>query len=112
MDRLHQLVPVAFVRTVGGRVRLLLAVDREGVRLFDGEPALLAEHRPGAPPQQLLLDGPERMPLPAVEQVLAVARHQLAQLVELAVDEQGRFDGQRLLGRTIEVALPPSTFDV
>lgn len=99
------------MHTVGGRVRLLLAVDREGLALFDGDPVLLAEHRPGADPEELLLEGPDALPARGVRRIWIAAHRQLADLVVLAFDEQGSFDGQRVLGHVIDVSLPARTFD-
>lgn len=105
-----QLVAVAFVRSVGGRVRLLLAIDRDGVPLFDGEPALLVEHRPGAAASDMSVEGAEGIDASALAVVRERASAALAELIGSAVDASGSFDGNRLLGRDIEVVGTHSLF--
>ncbi|MCB0880066.1 MAG: hypothetical protein KDC46_13930 [Thermoleophilia bacterium] len=105
-----QLTCVAFARSTGGRVRLLLAVDRGEEQLFDGEPVLLVDHRPGSRHEQLELTGPDAMEPAIVQQVHAAAALQLAALVDAAFDETGSFDGQRILGTGPTVALPAGLF--
>lgn len=99
---MFQLVAVAFLRTTGGRVRVLLAIDRDGEQLHDGEPALLVEHRPGQSPTELVVDRADAVPEAAVE---LVTRHApaLVRLVEDACDEFGQLIGERLLGSGIDV---------
>jgi hypothetical protein len=105
-----QLVAVAFLRSTGGRVRVLLAVDRDGDQLFDGEPALLLEHRPGRSASELALEGADRIPAAAIDLALAAAATDLARLVDEAHDELGQFDGERLLGRGATFEAAPDTF--
>ena len=107
-----QLVAVAFLRSTGGRVRVLLAVDRDGMQLFDGEPALLVEHRPGRAADELVLEAADRIRASAVDVVLAAVATDLAQLVEDAHDEFGQLDGERLLGRGATLVAPVDTFDM
>ena len=111
MPATFDLVAVAFLRSTGGRVRVLLAIDRDGEQLFDGEPALLLEHRPGASHSDLGLEGADRIPTSAIDIVLAEAATQLVRLVEEAHDAFGQLDGDRLLGRGARFHAPASTFD-
>ena len=111
METDFELVAVAFMRTTGGRVRVLLAVDRAGEQLFDGEPALLLEHRPGAPAEQVLLEGADRIDATAIAHALDATRDALVELVDAAFDELGQFDGQRLLGRSIAFRAAIDSFD-
>jgi hypothetical protein len=106
-----ELVAVAFVRSTGGRIRVLLAVDRDGEQLFDGEPALLAEHRPGSSPDELQLDGADAIDVDAVARVRALVAVELAALVEGSFNRRGEFDGQLLLGRTVAFRGPVNSFD-
>lgn len=105
-----QLVAVAFLRSTGGRVRVLLAIDRDGEQLFDGEPALLLEHRPGRPAGELVLDAADRIPGDATATVLELVATELAQLVDDAHDEFGQLDGERLLGRGTTFVAAAATF--
>jgi hypothetical protein len=107
-----ELVAVAFLRSTGGRVRVLLAIDRDGQQLFDGEPALLVEHRPGAPAAELALETADRIRPSAVDVVLAAITDDLARLVDEAHDELGQLDGERLLGRGASLRAPADTFDM
>jgi hypothetical protein len=111
VDSGFELIAVAFVRSTGGRVRVLLAIDREGRQLFDGEPALLAEHRPGRAAHELTLEGADRIDVAAIEHVRLLVAAGLAQLVEDAFDQEGTFDGQRLLGRAVAFRAPDNWFD-
>jgi hypothetical protein len=112
VESTFELVAVAFLRSTGGEVRVLLAVDRDGEQLFDGEPALLASHRPGRDAGQLQLEGPERVASAVVERVAELARIELARLVEEAFDEVGTFDGERMLGRSVRICAPRGLLDV
>lgn len=112
MTATFHLVAVAFLRSTGGRVRVLLAVDRDGEQLFDGEPALLIEHRPGRAPRELVLEAADSIRPEATELVLAAVANELVQLVEQALDDFGQLDGERLLGRSTSLAAPADTFDV
>lgn len=103
VDSTFDLVAVAFVHAASGRVRVLLAVDRDGSPLFDGEPALLFEHRHGRPSTEAALEGADRIDAAAVAQIARRAHEELAALVESAFDETGMFDGQRMLGRSVSV---------
>lgn len=111
MECSFELVAVAFMRTVGGRVRVLLAIDRDGEQLFEGEPALLVEHRPGQPSSELVVDGADRIRAAAFAWVAEQAAAELVELVDAAFDELGQFDGQRLLGRGIAMRGPANSFD-
>jgi hypothetical protein len=111
VESTFELVVVAFLRSTGGVVRVLLAVDRDGEQLFDGEPALLAEHRPGAPAAQLELEGPERVDAAAVATIADLARTELARIVEHAFDDTGQFDGERILGTAVRVVAPRGSLD-
>ena len=91
---------------------MLLAVDRDGEQLFDGEPALLLEHRPGRAPRELVLEAADNIRPAVTELVLAAVAHELAQLVEDAHDDFGQLDGERLLGRSTSLDAPADTFDV
>ncbi|MCW2921474.1 MAG: hypothetical protein JWL76_1348 [Thermoleophilia bacterium] len=112
MTATFQLVAVAFLRSTGGRVRVLLAIDRDGEQLFDGEPALLLEHRPGAPAGTIELETADRIRASAIDVVHAAVAAELAQLVEDAHDEFGQLDGERLLGRSAEFSARADTFDM
>ena len=112
MESTFELVAVAFLRSTGGEVRVLLAVDRDGEQLVDGEPALLASHRPGRSAEHVQLEGPERVAAEIVQQVAQLARIELARLVEEAFDEVGAFDGERMLGRSVRISAPHGLLDV
>jgi hypothetical protein len=103
VESTFDLVAVAFMRSVGGRVRVLLAIDRDGEQLFEGEPALLVEHRPGTAASELVVDGADRIDPAAFELVARLAAAELAALIEASFDETGEFDGQRLLGRPVQL---------
>jgi hypothetical protein len=102
VDSAFQLVAVAFLHTAGGRMRVLLAIDRDGEQLHGGEPALLVEHRPGRSPAELVVDCADAVPDAAVELVTGHAPA-LARLVEDACDEFGQLVGERLLGTGITI---------
>lgn len=111
MDVAFTATCVAFVRSPGGRLRVLLCVDRGDQQLFDGEPALLAEHRPGCAPEQLLLEGPDAVAVPAVQRVRALLAQQLVELLDQACDDAGEFHRERLVGRSVEFQAPAGVFD-
>ena len=110
VDATFQLVAIAFLRSTGGRVRVLLAIDRDGEQLFEGEPALLLEHRPGRPAGELVLESADRIPDAATDAVLGHCAAELAQLVDQAHDESGQLDGERLLGRAATFVAAHATF--
>jgi hypothetical protein len=112
MTATFQLTCVAYVRSTGGRVRLLLAIDRDGRPLFDGEPALLVEHRPGAPASRLLVEGPEGMDDAALELVHMSTGDAMARLIDDAHDEQGTLCGERLLGSAVSMQARAGSFDL
>ena len=112
METTFELVAVAFLRASGGAVRVLLAIDRDGEQLFDGEPALLLEHRPGHPAAELTLECAELLDAAAVARLADAARDALVGLVEAAFDEDGGFDGTRMLGRSVAVSAPRDSFEV
>lgn len=109
MTTTYHLTPVAFVRTTGGRLNVLLAVDEGDLHLFDGEPALLVSHRPGAAHHELQVEGAEALDARAIDAVRGVA-HELARLIEGAFDVRGEFDGQRLLGQRVPVVASAGCF--
>lgn len=109
MNVVHELVAVAFLRSAGGRVRVLLAVDRDGQQLHDGEPVLLVEHRPGAAPDRIHVEPASVLPEGAVQHVLD-ARVELAGLVDACMTADGGFDGDLLLGRAVRIHAPSSSF--
>lgn len=111
MDAGFELVAVAFTRNAAGRVRLLLAIDRDGEQLFGGEPALLAEHRPGAPAAEIVIEGADRIPESAFDVVQRATHDQLAALVDSCFDRSGQFDGQRMLGRGVTMRAASDVFD-
>lgn len=88
---------VAFIRQTGGRIHVLFAIDEGGADCFDGEPVLLVDHRPGAAPDQLTVEGADALSPHAVELIRAEAAA-LAAWIDGALDASGTFDGQRLLG--------------
>ncbi|MCW2959703.1 MAG: hypothetical protein JWM25_1812 [Thermoleophilia bacterium] len=100
----YELTAVAFIQSVGGEIGVLLAVDRDGEQLFDGEPALLMRHRPGADHGALHLEGAEVVPVELVEELRAGAAD-LAGLVEGAHARDGMFDGGRLVGGVVVVEI-------
>ncbi len=110
MPATFQLVVVAFLRSTGGRVRVLLAIDRDGEQLFEGEPALLAEHRPGSPPDELALEAAGRIRAGAVDVVLASVAAQIVAMIDGAHDDFGQLVGERLLGRSATFDAPSDTF--
>ena len=87
-------------------------MDRDGEQLFDGEPTLLATHRPGRPAAELELEGPDQVDAEAVRGIADLARDGLAALVEGAFDGAGSFDGERILGRSVQVVAPSGSLDV
>ena len=91
---------------------MLLAIDRDGDQLFDGEPALLLEHRPGNAVEHVRLEAADAIQPQATELVLGAIAAELARLVEDAHDEFGQLDGERLLGRAASLDAPFDTFDV
>ncbi|MCW2926910.1 MAG: hypothetical protein JWM86_878 [Thermoleophilia bacterium] len=107
-----ELVVVAFVRSTGGRVRVLMAVDRDGEQLFDGEPVLLVDHRPGDHHDALVLEGPDGLDPSAVAAVRAAGSAVLVALVEGAFTDDGSFDGTRMLDRPVTLRLPNRAFDM
>lgn len=111
MTATFELVAVAFLRRTGGRVGVLFAIDRDGEQLFGGEPALLVEHRPGGPVQDLQVETADGIDGSASALVHASAATELAQLVEEAHDEYGQLDGARLLGRSATFDAAADTFD-
>jgi hypothetical protein len=112
VESTFELVAVAFLRSTGGMVRVLLAVDRAGEQLFEGEPALLAEHRPGRPAEELRLEGPDRLAAEVVREVEELTRDLLVDLVESAFDASGTFDGERMLGRPVGIVARHDLLDV
>ena len=109
MTSTFALIPVAFLRSVGGMFSVLLAVDEGDAQLFDGEPALLVVHRPGASAAELQVEGAEALVPDAVEVVASVAS-ELVRLIEGAFDDDGAFDGERLLGARVVVDAPVGSF--
>jgi len=107
---MYQLVAVAFVHGVGGRMRVLFAVDREGKQLFGGEPAVLVEHRPGAPHATLEIEGADAISAPALSHLRSSSEH-LAQLIEGAFDREGTFRREQLLGHHVELRGPAALFE-
>lgn len=107
--RSFQLIAVAFVRSTGGAVRVLLAIDRDGEPLHEGEPAVLIEHRPGADPSTMEAEVAGAVPAVAADAVLENAT-ELAACIEAAFDRSGTFDGQRLLGTGVTFSAPHDTF--
>ena len=106
----YTLMAVAFVRSVGGRVRLLVSVDGEAP-LFDGEPVLLVEHRPGAAAADLVVEPSDQVAASVSHLVVERAGIALVELVEQAFDGTGQFVGERLLGTTVELSAPADAFD-
>ncbi|MCW2972343.1 MAG: hypothetical protein JWN72_616 [Thermoleophilia bacterium] len=111
MTSTFSLIPVAFLRSVGGSLSVLLAVDEGDAQLFGGEPALLVVHRPGADPAALQVEGAEAL-VPAAVEVVASVATELAALVDGAFTSAGEFDGELLLGARITVAAPVGSFDL
>lgn len=111
MDVAFSATCVAFLRSPGGRLRVLLCIDRGDEPLFDGDPALLAEHRPGAPSEQLLLEGPDALAASTVQQARALLAPRLVELLDQAFDDAGEFRRERLIGRAIEFRAPAAAFD-
>jgi hypothetical protein len=106
----YQLTCVAFVRSTGGRIRVLLTIDRDGLPLFDGDPALLVEHRPWTEPGSLTVDGPDSLDPVAYEVVHRSVAPELASIVDEAHDRTGAFDASRLLGRSVGFEAPVDAF--
>jgi hypothetical protein len=100
----YELTAVAFIHSVGGEIGVLLAVDRDGEQLFEGEPALLIRHRPGADPGSMHVEGAEIVPEELVGQLRSGAAD-LAALVESAHARDGTFDGGRLVGSSVIVEI-------
>lgn len=111
MEVEFQLVVVAFVRSAGGQVRVLLAIDREGVQLHEGEPVLLASVRPHAT-DPVVVEGPDEMDPERTTAVSRYAGERLRAMVESAFDEQGSLAAERLLGRSATWVGPPEWFDL
>ncbi|MBC7462418.1 MAG: hypothetical protein H7287_13760 [Thermoleophilia bacterium] len=109
MTSTYFLIPVAFLRSVGGLFSILLAVDEGDAQLFDGEPALLVVHRPGAPAEALQVEGAEAL-IPAAVEVVASVATELVNLIEAAFTSAGEFDGERLLGARIAIDAPTGSF--
>lgn len=104
------LVAMAFVRSAGGAVSVLFGVDQEGVPLFDGEPVLIVQHRPGADPDLLEVDVADALPPQSGDLVAERAGRSLVELVDGAFDRQGSFDGERLLGRGVDLVASADSF--
>lgn len=100
---------IAFVRQVGGRIHVLLAIDEDDRDCFAGEPVLLVDHRPGAPAAELVVEGADALAGIAVELVRGQAS-QLAAWIDAAVDRTGAFDGERLVGEAHRFDGPPGAF--
>jgi hypothetical protein len=111
MHETFELTCVAYSRSTGGTMRLLLAIERDGEPLFDGEPALLVEHRPGDDPSSLRAEGPDALDAAATELVRTAAAQDLAALVDSAFDRTGELRADLLLDRSVRVELPRGTFD-
>lgn len=107
-----QMTCVAFVRSTGGTVRLLLSLDRDGEPMFEGQPVLLAELRPGSAPASIRIEGPDAMPADAVAVVADSAATQIAALVEAAHGPDGSFDGNRMIGQSCAIAARVDQFDL
>jgi hypothetical protein len=103
------LIPVAFLRSTGGMVNVLLAVDEGDEQLFEGEPALLVAHRPGSPPHELRVETAAALAQESLDAVQRVA-DVLAQLIEGAYTRQGEFDPDLLLGKRVPLDAPSGTF--
>lgn len=106
MSARFELVAIAFLRAAGGRMHVLLAASRDGIDLFDGEPVLLVEHRPGSDPEAMHVEGADVVPDALVAVIRTHARAPLARLVDDAFDDAGELDGQRLVGRSIAFTAP------
>lgn len=111
MDVAYTATCVAFVRSVGGQLRVLLCIDRGDEQLFDGDPALLVEHRPGAAASELLLEGPDAVPAASLRALRDLLADRVARLLDDACDDTGEFRRELLLGRTIQFNAPRSVFD-
>ena len=109
MTSTFALIPVAFLRSVGGVFSVLLAVDEGDAQLFDGEPALLVVHRPGAPAADMQVEGAEAL-VPAAVEVVAGVATELVRLIDAAFTDDGAFDGERLLGARVVVDAPAGSF--
>ncbi|MCW2956109.1 MAG: hypothetical protein JWO69_978 [Thermoleophilia bacterium] len=101
----NDLIAVAFHHGTGGQLRVLLAVDRDGDPMYDGEPAIMATHRPGDDPSRMELEGAEAVPSEFVSE-LGVAVGQLAAVLEAAFERDGSFSGARLVGQVVTVEVP------
>ena len=112
MESTFQLIVVACVRSTGGRIRLLLAIDRGNHQLFDGEPALLVEHRPGSDPSQLIVEGPDGMAQSSLELVRRGAGGAIGELLISGFDETGAWDMTRIIGSEITLVAPRDTFSM
>lgn len=97
-----ELVAVAFVAGAGGRIGVLFVVDRDGVPLFDGEPSVLVQHRPGAAAGAMVVEVPERCPASAQE-LVAGATEAIARVLDAAYDQFGELVREQLLGSTVEM---------
>jgi len=90
-------------------MRVLLAVDQDGEQLFEGDPVLLVEQRPGTT-GGLEVDGADAVPAAAIAHVLSVAT-ELEALVEAAFDREGAFQRELLLGKHVELPGPVDLFE-
>lgn len=102
--------PAAFLRQTGGSLHVLFAVrDADGAWFFDGEPALIVQHRPGEDPQEIDVEGADALDGGTVE-LVARERPALAACIEAAFDTQGSFDGELLLAQRVLVRAPRDAF--
>ncbi|MEO6867798.1 MAG: hypothetical protein ABI200_07230 [Gaiellales bacterium] len=106
----HQLIIVAFVRTTGGRIRVLLGVDRAGTQLFGGEPVLLVEHRPGQPSSELEIEGSDQLDASLVKHIGTMTAVAIVEAIEAAFDDSGNFVSERLLGCSLSYLASPDAF--
>lgn len=107
----YTLVAVAFVRSVGGLLRvLLLAVDADGEPLHGGEPVLMLEVRPGAGPETVVVEPADALPATVHSIVAEQVAAPFVVMVEAAFDDTGEFQGNRLAGSTVEVHAPAGSF--
>ncbi len=111
MDVTFQFTCVAYSRSVGGAMRVLLAIDQGDRMLFDGEPVLLAEHRPSADASALRVEGPDAMDPVVVELVRSAIAIPLAALVDGSFGRDGELRLEQLLDARVAVLLPSDTFD-
>ncbi|MCW2949994.1 MAG: hypothetical protein JWN41_1007 [Thermoleophilia bacterium] len=111
MTATYYLIPIAFIRSTGGAFKVLLAIDHENQPLFDGEPAVLITHRPGAQSHELRAEGAAAL---APDALLAVtsAASLIAHAIDSAHDREGNFMADQLLGRRITLVAPRGIFAV